>query len=345
MIIVRAPMRISFVGGGTDLPAFYSQYPGRVISTAINKYAYVSVHQQPLAKQVSVRYSENEKVDHPNELKNDRIREALLHLGIMSHIDVATFSDLPVKTGMGSSSSFSVALMKALLLFQGKEADRGEVAELASHLEINLVGEPIGKQDQYAAAFGGINAFQFNADHSVDVAPLLLPYEKRAAFENHLQLFFTGVSRNASSVLAEQASNVKSNANGRTDTMRKMSDSVFEFRERLLAGDFARLGAMLHEGWLMKKTLASNISSSPVDDIYNAGIGAGAWGGKVLGAGGGGCILFMTPPERKEAVRTAVAQVAQKNLFGEFVEIPFRFAASGLEVLINNGSNERAGLI
>jgi len=331
MIIARAPMRISFVGGGTDLQDFYCHSPGRVISAAIDKYAYVTVNRPPLLKQVSARYGMLEAVDHPKSLKNDRIREALLHFGIHSNVDVVTFSDAPVKTGLGSSSSFSVALMKALLLSQGKRADKGEIAELASHLEINLVKEPIGKQDQYAAAFGGINIFQFNPDHSVDVAPVRLDFRQKSNFENHLLLFFTGIARDASSVLTEQ----KANTGQKIDTLKKMADSVYEFRDKLVAQDFAGLGQMLHDGWLHKKTLASNVSNSTIDTLYEAGLKAGAWGGKVLGAGGGGCILFLAPIENKPAIREVMKTTAEAINLTEFNEIPVRFVQSGAEILMN----------
>ncbi|MGH7249918.1 MAG: GHMP kinase, partial [Minisyncoccia bacterium] len=334
MIIVRAPMRISFMGGGTDLAAFYTKSPGRVISAAIDKYVYVTVNRPPLLKTVSARYSSSELVDHPKELKNDRIREALLHLGITSHIDIGSFNDLPVKTGLGSSSSFAVALMKALLLAQGRKTDRGDVAELASKLEIELVKEPIGKQDQYASAFGGINIIQFNSDHSVEVSPVYLDFEKQSALEGHLQIFFTGITRFASSVLAEQ----KENTDKRPDTfktLQKMADMVNEFRDGLLAGDFENLGSMLHEGWLMKKTLSSKVSLPVIDELYDAGKNTGAWGGKILGAGGGGCIMFMTPINKKGAVREAVAAVAKKNKLTDFAEMPLRLVKSGVEVLMN----------
>lgn len=242
MIIARAPMRISFVGGGTDLEAFYRHSPGRVISTAIDKYAYVTVNRPLLLKHVAARYAIAEAVDHPKELKNDRIREALLYFGIESNVDVVTFSDAPVKTGLGSSSSFSVALMKALMLSKGKRADKGEIAELASHLEINLVKEPIGKQDQYAAAFGGVNVLQFNPDHSVDVSPVRLDFRQKSNFENHLLLFFTGIARDASNTLTEQ----KANTDKKLETLKKMADSVYEFRDKLTAQDFEGLGKMIH---------------------------------------------------------------------------------------------------
>ncbi len=335
MIITRAPVRISFVGGGTDLQGFYTRYPGRVISTAINKHVYVIVNRPPLVRHVSARYGESENVDHPSQLKNSRIREALLHFGILSHINVATFPDVPVKTGLGSSSSFSVALMKALLVSQGKKVDKREVAELASHLEIDLVKDPIGKQDQYAAAFGGFNIFQFNPDHSVDVTPVRLDFKKRFEFENHLLVFYTGISRLASSVLTEQNKNIERDF----ETLKKISDSVLEFEDKLMKGDLKGLGTMLHEGWLRKRTLASNVSNQVIDDLYEAGTSAGAWGGKILGAGGGGCILFMVPPARKERVRENLKKMAVQNNLHDFMEIPIRLAQAGVEVLMNQNGD------
>lgn len=332
MIIARAPTRISFVGGGTDLPAFYQRSTGRVISSAIDKFIYVAVSRPPLVRGVSARYSVSEIVDHPRQLKNDRIREALTHLGILNNVDVSSFSEVPIKAGLGSSSSFSVALIKALCLSRGEKIDGGKNAELASHLEINLVGEPIGKQDHYASAFGGFNIFQFNSDHSVNIIPMRLNFKLRAAFTDHLSLFFTGITREASSILVRQTANIEN----KYDVLRQMADSVFEFRDKLMAGDFKALGQMLHDGWLLKKTLASGISNPIVDDLYAAGIGAGAWGGKILGAGGGGCLLFASPLSAKPAIKEALARVARKNSLGDFTEIPFNFVQSGSEVLLNN---------
>jgi len=336
MIIVRAPMRISFVGGGTDLSDFYTKTPGRVISAAIDKYVYVTINRAPLLPKVTARYSISETANHPRELKNDRIREALLHLGIHSHIDVGNFNDLPVKTGLGSSSSFTVALVKALQTCQGKDCGPEEAAELAAKVEIDLLKEPIGKQDQYASAFGGINIFQFNPDHSVSVRPVSISPARQSDFEDHLQVFYTGITRLASSVLAEQ----KANTEKKRETLQKMADSVFEFRDGLVAGDFEKLGAMLHDGWTMKRTLASNVSNSVIDELYAAGRSAGAWGGKLLGAGGGGCVMFLSPLDKKDAVKRSVEAVAKKNNLEEFTEAPVRFAKSGVEVLMNNGFGE-----
>lgn len=331
MIVVRAPLRISFVGGGTDLPGFYRKYPGRVISTAIDKFVYVVVNRTPLIHKVSARYSIAETVNHPSELQHTRIKAALMDLGIHKNIEIASFANLPAKTGLGSSSSFSVALAKALHAFLGKKLNAYEAAKYAAHLEIDLVGEPIGPQDQFAAAFGGFNVFQFNPDESVDVKPVLLDYKKRLGLENHLLVFFTGITRQASSVLTEQ----KANIDKKFETLKEMADSVPEFEARLLSGDFGGMGEMLRQGWLKKKSLASNVSSGVIDKLYEAGMSAGAWGGKVVGAGGGGCVMFLSPEEKKPAIRQAIARAAEENGLEEFQEIPVHFAQAGAEVLYN----------
>lgn len=332
MIILRAPLRISFVGGGTDLAAFYRQSPGRVLSGAIDKYVYVTVTHIPF-KKVAVRYSASEEASHPRDLKHDRVREALLDLGIESNIEVGSFSTLPGQTGLGSSSAFSVALMKGLNLFKGEKLDARECAEGACRLEIDLVKEPIGKQDQYASAVGGLNIIQFNPDDSVDVEPQLLGFKERLDLENHLLLFFTGIMREASSVLIEQKEKTASGVN--VETLKKMADSVYTFRDTLRAGDFKRLGAMLHEGWLRKKSLASNMSSVAIDDLYESALRVGAWGGKILGAGGGGCLLFFVDPTEKDAVKDALLKVAAKHGLVDAAVIPFSFVHSGVEVITN----------
>ncbi len=331
MIVVRAPLRISFVGGGTDLPDFYHQRPGRVISTAIDKFVYVVVNRTPMIDKVVARYSITESVSHPSELEHTRIKAALTDLGIHKNIEISSFATMPSKTGLGSSSSFSVALIKALNAFQGKKIDAREAAEAASRLEIELVGEPIGKQDQYAASLGGFNVIQFNPDESVDVSPVLIDYKKRLALESSILLFFTGITRSTSSVLTEQKANIDS----KFGTLSEMADSVPEFSNLVLEGDIPAMGAMLHQGWLKKKSLASNLSNSLIDDLYNSGISSGAYGGKILGAGGGGCILFLSPQDKKDSIREAVKTVAEKNNLVGFREIPVEFVQSGAEVLYN----------
>lgn len=333
MIIVRAPLRISFVGGGTDLPDFYRISPGRVISTAIDRYVFVAINPAPfLAEKVTVRYSDYEVVNHPSELKNNHIREALLDLGILKNIDITTFSHVSAKTGLGGSSSFSVALVKALHAYLGRKIDERETAEAASRLEIELLKEPIGKQDQYASAIGGLNVIQFNPDDTVDIEPVFIDYRHRLDFENHLLLFFTGIARDASSVLIEQKRNIAN----RLETLKAMAEEPFEFKERLLKKDFKGLGSMLHNGWLKKKTLASKVSNPIIDEFYDGGMNEGTWGGKVLGAGGGGCVLFLAPEDKKDGIRKAMKNVAARNNLNEFREIPVKFVQSGVEVLMNH---------
>lgn len=340
MIIVRAPLRISFVGGGTDLPDFYQKYPGRVISTAIDKYVYVSINPAPIFRKVMARYSQFESVEHASQLKNDRLRAALLDLGIERNIDVSTFSDMAMGAGLGSSSSFSVALMKGLHALQGRKLDKREVAELACRLEINLLKQPIGKQDQYASALGGFNVLQFNPDHSVAVEPVSLDYRKKLSFASHLLLFFTGIERSASEVLNEQ----KANIDKKLEVLKSMAGAVAEFKNKLVSGDFEGLGRLLHDGWLKKKSLAAVISNAVIDDLYEVGLRQGAWGGKLLGAGAGGCLLFLAPPDKQEAIRSELAEMARRKNLKDFMEIPVKFAQSGAEILINdNFTNHGVG--
>lgn len=333
MILVRAPLRISFVGGGTDLPGFYRKHPGRAISATIDKFVYVLINPTPLVDKFTVKYQKTEIVDHPRELEHTRLRAALLDLGIVgSGLEVGSFADLPAKTGLGSSSSFSVALLKGLNTYLGRKLDKREVAESASRLEIELVKEPIGKQDQYAASFGGFNTFQFNPDDSVDVAPVLLDYRKRSELEDHLFLYFTGITRPASSVLSEQRSKIDKHF----ETYREMADSVPEFSRTVLSGDIRGMARLLHEGWERKKSLASGVTSSLLDTFYEAGLSAGAWGGKILGAGGGGCLLFLAPPDRHPAIRASVAKLAADGGLAGFKEIGIRLVQSGADVVFNN---------
>jgi D-glycero-alpha-D-manno-heptose-7-phosphate kinase len=324
MIISSAPMRISFAGGGTDLPDFYTRYPGRVISSAIDKFIFIAINHAPYTNHVAARYSLSEEVSHPSELKNTRIREALLDLGIEKNIEIGSFAPIPARTGLGSSSSFSVALMKGLYAYVGKKLDKREVAEAACRLEIDLVKEPIGKQDQYAAAFGGFNVLQFNPDGTVDVEPVLLDYKKRMLLESHLILFFLGTTRDASSVLTEQKANTQKNF----ETLKRMSDSVPVFKETLLHADFKSAGEMLLDGWTMKKQLASAIS--------NTGISRGAGGGKILCAGGAGCLMMLAPLDSRAAVVEALTVGAKTEGFEAACEIPVGFVQAGAEIVTNS---------
>ncbi len=332
MIIVRAPLRISFVGGGTDLPGFYQQYPGRVLSTTIDNYVYLVINPAYRMSNYLIKYQVTENIGSPYEIKHDRFRAAILDLEIPGGIEMGTFADLPAKTGLGSSSSFSVALMMGLNIVNGKNISREEAARLACRLEIDLLKEPIGKQDQYAAAYGGLNVMQFNQDETVDVDPVLIDYKKRIQFESHLLLFFTGITRNASDVLHDQQKIMGQ----KFETYKQMSDSVLTFKEKLLDGDFRGMAEMLHEGWLRKKSLSNGISNLLIDTMYDTGIKAGAWGGKVLGAGGGGCLLFLAPPDKHASIRIAFEQFAKENNLHGFTEIPVKFTQSGANIVFNS---------
>ena len=332
MIIARAPMRISFVGGGTDLSDFYTKYPGRVISSSVDKFIYIAINHAPFTNHVAARYSMTEEVSHPSKLKHTRIREALLDLGIENNIEIGSFAPIPAKTGLGSSSSFSVALMKGLHAYIGKKLDKREVAEAACRLEIELVKEPIGKQDQYAAAFGGFNVLEFNADGTVNVEPVLLDFKKRLDLESHLILFYLGMTRDASAVLTEQKANTGKNF----EILKRMSDSVPLFREALMAGDFESLGEMLHEGWGLKKQLASTISDSVIDKMYEVALEKGAWGGKILGAGGGGCLMMIAPLEKRDYIVQGLTCAASNAGLDSAGEIPISFVQTGAEILFNS---------
>lgn len=332
MIIVRAPLRISFVGGGTDLPDFYRVSPGRVISATIDKYVYVVVNHTPLLKGITARYSITENTNSVKELKNDRIRQSLLHFGIKDNIEIGIFSHIKAGMGLGGSSSFTVALIKGLSTYLGKRLDKKDVAEISCRIEMDLIKEPIGKQDQYASAFGGFNIFQFNPNGVVDVEPIFLDFKKRLGLENNIILFFMGITRKAASVLSEQALNIPK----KIETLQAMAKLVDVFRNKFLKGDFETLGKLLHENWINKKSLASNVSNSIIDELYESGIKAGAWGGKVLGAGGGGCMLFFIHPQKKEKIRSIMKRKSKKLQLPDFKEIPVKFVHTGVEVVSNS---------
>lgn len=331
MIVARAPLRISFVGGGTDLPEFFTRHPGRVISTAIDKYVFLVINRTPFIEKVSARYSVVETVDRPEDLQHTRLRAALTDLGIRSQIEIGSFASLPARTGLGSSSSFSVALLAGLYSYLGKSLEPGHLAELASRLEIELVGERIGKQDQYAAAFGGLHVYQFNSDGTVDVQPVALTVPLRRKLEYHMLLFYTGITRSAAAVLDNQ----RAHMDAHFELMKQMAADVEVFEGMLCRGDVEGMGRLLHENWMRKRQLSGMISSGVIDHIYNAGMGAGAWGGKLLGAGGGGCVLFLAPADRHDDIRQALKAQAGKLELTDSCEIHLSLVTSGASVVYN----------
>lgn len=332
MIITRAPLRISFVGGGTDIKEFYSRYPGRVISTSIDKFVYIVSNPNPFTGKFVIKYLETEIADNPNEFKHNRFKEGLLKLDINNGSEIASFADLPAKTGLGSSSSFSVALMKALHAVKGKKISKETAAQEACELEIDILKEPIGKQDQYAAAYGGLNVITFNTDGTVTVEPVFLDYKFKSKMENHMMLFFTGITRSAASVLSDQKKKIDDNF----ETYKKMSDSVLEFRDKIKSEDLRGMAEMLHEGWQSKKTLSSLVTNNETDVLHEAAMAAGAWGGKILGAGGGGCLLFMAPPDVQQKIQTSLESKAKELALTDFKRIHFGLTSSGVDILFNS---------
>ncbi len=331
MIIVKAPLRISFVGGGTDLPDFYRETPGKVISATIDKYVLTAINPAPLLKGITARYSKSETVKKAKHLKNDRIREVLLRFGIEDYLEIGIFSHMPVGTGLGGSSAFTVSLIKGLSTYIGRRLDKKEIAEIACEIEIDTLGEPIGKQDQYAAALGGFNKIKFETDGSVKTEQLFIDYKTRLDLEKNLVVFFTGITRSASSVLKEQNSRTVINRS----YLKSLLSLVDIFGKKLVNRNFKAMGEILHESWTIKKRLASSISNEKIDKLYSTGIKNGAWGGKVLGAGGGGCILFLVSENRKQELREMVSKQAESLGLIDFKEVPIRFVHTGVEIVSN----------
>jgi D-glycero-alpha-D-manno-heptose-7-phosphate kinase len=305
MIISKTPFRISFVGGGSDLPDFYQRGYGAVVSSAIDKFVYLALHEF-FDRRYLLKYAQTESCESIDAIQHPLIRECLRITDNRDFLEITSFADIPsLGSGLGGSSSFSVGLINALLARQGRMPSHETCAASACEVEIGRLKEPIGKQDQYAAAFGGMNYIRFNADGTVHVEPIILSAEIRANLEKRLLLFYTGVTRKAVEILAEQRRNIVSDPHCFA-TLSRMRDQADELRSALAAGDIAAIGRMMHEGWLLKKQMAAGVSSTYFDEIYERGCAAGAAGGKLLGAGGGGFFLFYVEPGRRQAVIDAL---------------------------------------
>jgi D-glycero-alpha-D-manno-heptose-7-phosphate kinase len=302
MIISRTPFRVSFVGGGTDLPSFYREEQGAVISMSVNRYVFITVNRR-FDETLRVSYSQTEIVDTLDELRHPLFRETMRRAGVVSGVEVTSIADVPAGTGLGSSSSFTVGLLNALHAFAGRHRTAGELAEDACHLEIDVLGEPIGKQDQYAAAFGGLRRYQFNPDHSVFVDPVICSAEVKAKLLQHLLYFYLGGARDARQVLEQQSRQTGQ----KMEHLRRLRGQVEAFWKVLVEGqDVRQLGDLLEEAWRTKKQLADNITNDRIDDCYARARAAGALGGKLLGAGAGGFLLLFVEPARQAAVREAL---------------------------------------
>lgn len=308
MIISKTPFRVSFAGGGSDLAEFYRHGYGAVVSSAIDKFVYLAIHRFFEAR-FMLKYSQTETAESIDTIQHPLIRECLRYACTKDFLEITSFADIPSSgSGLGSSSAFSVGLIHALLALQGRMASHETCAAAACEVEIDRLKEPIGKQDQYAAAYGGMNYIRFNADGSVHVDPIILDRSTRDALDRRLLMFFTGVTRKASGILAEQRQNILSDRQ-RFDNLSRIRDQADELRTALGTGNIDAIGTTMHEGWLRKKQMASGVSNPEFDQIYDTARAAGAIGGKILGAGGGGFFLFYVEPNKRQSVLSALAKL------------------------------------
>jgi len=324
MIIARSPMRISLGGGGTDLPSYYRQHGGFVISAAIDKYVYITLH-QTFAAEVIVKYSKMEVVARPEDVKHPIVREALKLVDIgIPHLEIASMSDIPAGSGLGSSGSFTTALLRALHAMKRDNISRQELAEQACHIELDLLGEPIGKQDQYIAAFGGITCFEFQPSGHVTVTPLRLDPMTLHNLEDNLVLFFTNYTREASTILKDQDVRSKQGDQAMIDNLHYVKQLGFESKAAFEAGDLRRFAEIMHVHWENKKKRSAGMSTGRIDEYYELARRNGALGGKLIGAGGGGFLMFYT--EDKTRLRRVMFEAGLR-------EVRFRFDFEGTRVL------------
>ena len=305
MVISRTPLRISFVGGGSDLPTFYREHGGAVVSTAINKYVYVTVNKK-FDDGVRVAYSQNEEVASSAEVKHPLVKATLDFLNIKGGVEITSIADIPSRgTGLGSSSSFTVGLINALSAYVGKYVSAEGLSESSCRIEIDICGEPIGKQDQYAAAYGGFNFIEFAKNGMTTVCPIICQPETIETIRKNTLMFFTGVTRNASHILKRQSEEVGAHSQ-KQDVLLQMVKLARDLRDELQKNITHSFGEILHENWLLKKSLTEGISNSDIDGYYALARAAGAAGGKLLGAGGGGFLMIYASEDKHPAIKQAL---------------------------------------
>ncbi len=322
MIIVQTPLRISFFGGGTDFPSFFMEEGGCVLSSAIDKYIFVTVKKR-FDRKLRIGYTQTEMVDEVSQIHHEMIREALLITGVSQGIEVTTMGDIPSEgSGLGSSSTVTVGALHALHTYLNNSVTMEQLAREACDIEIGRLGKPIGIQDQYIAAYGNLRFFEFCPDGQVKVEKVILDTDLRRELNDRFMLFFTGISRKADSVLTEQKSNIKD----RMNVLREIRDMAYQAKSDLQAGQFDAFGSLLHHSWELKKRMAGQISNGRIDEMYDAARRAGAIGGKITGAGGGGFILLCAPHEKHQAIRQALSGLQ---------ELPFQLEPDGTKVIFN----------
>jgi D-glycero-alpha-D-manno-heptose-7-phosphate kinase len=322
MIITQTPLRIGLLGGGTDLPGFYREHGGRVLNCAIDKYVYVIVKQR-FDDAIYVNYSKKEIVSRVADLEHELVREAMQMTGVTKGVEITTLADIPsTGSGLGSSSAVTVGLLHALFVYQGQQVSAEELAQRACTIEIERCGKPIGKQDQYIAAFGGIRDIHFGPGEDVLAEELVLPAAQRRTLQHQIMLFYTGITRSATPILAEQNANITTTQ----PHLHLLRDLAGFAVDRLRGGDVEAVGAALRESWEVKRKLASGVTNDRIDDAVSRALGAGAYGAKLTGAGGGGFLLVICPMERQRIVRESLADMQ---------ELPVKLDRQGSRVVLN----------
>ena len=327
MIISRTPYRISFFGGGTDYPSWYEKHGGIVLSTTINHSCYLTVRYLPpfFREKSRIIWSQIEAVERHEDIQHNSVRAVLKHLNIEQGVEIHHTGDLPARSGLGSSSTFTVGLLNALHALQGRMSNKHELAREAIHIERDLLRENVGVQDQIAAAYGGFNKTTIHKNGSFIVEPLIVPAVTLKKLERYCLLFFTGISRTASDIALEQ---IHTHATGENDiNLKSMKEMVGDAIVDLQNGDIESFGRLLHVSWRLKRSLAKNISSGFIDNIYDRGLANGALGGKILGAGGGGFILFIAPPEKHSKILEE---------FNDLLWVPFKFDNAGSRIILSD---------
>ncbi len=324
MIIVRSPLRISLGGGGTDLPSYYRDHSGFLIAAAIDKYVYITLH-QTFVQELIIKYSKMERVEHIDQVEHPIIREALRHLNVSApHLEITSMADIPAGTGLGSSGSFTTGLLKALHTLKKNLIHPKELAEEACHIELNLLKEPIGKQDQYIAAYGGLTCFKFLPDHQVEAWPLKIDQETLFNLEDNLLLFFTGYSRSASDILREQDQKSKTHDQDMIANLHFIKELGFQSKDALEKADLHTFAELMNVHWEHKKKRSGQMSNTKIDAWYNLARQYGALGGKMIGAGGGGFLMFYA--EDKIKLRHVMREAGLH-------EVRFRFDFLGTQVI------------
>ncbi len=328
MILARAPMRITLGGGGTDLPSYYSKYGGFILSAAIDKYIYIYVNRPAADNLIRIKYSRYEEVTDTDQIQHDLVRPALNLLKIKDNVEIVSMADVPAGTGLGSSSTYLVGLLTSLYELKRERVPTHALAEFACKVEMEMAGHPVGKQDHYLAAFGGITCLEIDTGGKVQVSPLDISMTAADDLRSRVLLFFTGMSRSANKILQAQRQDSEREDSTVIDSLHRTKEMGFRIKEALAKGDVEAFGHILHEHWENKKRRSAAISSSRIDRWYGLAREAGALGGKLIGAGGGGFLMLYCPLRKKGAVRKVLAAEGLK-------EMPYNFDFQGAKVLVN----------